>query len=886
MNRQLDDLANAALDVWAFPLQPRSKEPVRSFLREPPSREDLEAHLAAGGNLAIRTGFIEGCSEALVVLDLDPAKPDKPAPEWSLTEDGKELTLPQGRIALPATWCQRTGGGGLQLFFQVSADDLVASTAGNAGAVAAGVDWRSFHNYVAAPPSIHPNGRPYEWIHGPADLPEPAELPMELRELLLASKGSKRSRRAGIIPYSTGDCPSREDLEALRTKDGKPQLWIRSLVSSMKKKAAAKSATPAVREGYEAVSGESMPPPKGQRHDALVRIAGTLASYLGEDPAATPERVLALLVPFIEKIDPATCDEDPFEHAWKPINCFLARAEAEAEEAEQEQAARAEELEAERAEILEAFKAKNPTIQVETIEDVFGFLFLRDGRGNYCVLRPDGFYSAWTAANSLRPEIEDLWKNKAFPVALVSFTQDGREIEKRASEFTSGRSVRVDPDASKYTLEVRGTSLERTKEGYRLIRPRAYIDWDLCQWDDQIDTYLRLKYSPEEYDLLFRWNAQDKLYPKRPCAILDISGPPGSGKSMEAIAHAEARYNFGGHSAATDKSFGHFSEELKGNACAIVEEEFQVPPAVLRKQAKRLTEMVSKGVTVEEKYKNKEFLADPTRAIFAANSKDPLKRLVSGVGTADEEKALADRILALTPLQAGEDYLRSIGNYDATQRTGQEWIDGKKRFAGHFLAMAKKASEDPVLMAEISRERFGVRGNFAAGIHEAAFDDPDLLQVVRAICAWGERVKLSADRAPSTEVVRARPYALESLIVEGAVEITAHEIEAWLRDERERVPERSKMRTILARLAADPKEPFRLDKKSRRKVYRLSLEEVLKVAEDAGYPTTWADTVLAIEEAEREVNKAALTAPPPTKPVPRSIFAGIGRVKARATPDF
>lgn len=867
---QLDDLANAAISVWAFQLLPRSKKPaVPSFLRgDPPSKEELERHLAAGGNLAIRTGFIEGCSASLVVLDLDPAKPDKPAPEWTL--EGKELVLPQCRIALPKTWVQRTGGGGLQLFFQVPPEDLIASVAGNAGAVAAGVDWRSFHNYVAVPPSVHPDtGKAYEWLQGqgPADLPEPAELPMELRELLLASKGSNRTRRTGIVPYSTGAAPTREDLETLRTKDGKPQLWLKPFLAMLKKAAARKGASPALLEAYGACSGEGDPPPKGQRHDALVRLGGTLACYLGDDPTATPEKVLALLCPYIEKIDSGTCDQDPFENAWKPINCFLAQAEAEAEEEEQELAERVQRVDAERAEILTNFRKNNPSIPVETIEDVFSkFLFIRDGNGNYCVLRPDGFYSSWTSSNSLRPEVEEHWAGRMFPVALVSETESGRQIERRASEIASGCSVRVNRDGCIYRLEVKGTTLQKEEQGFRVVCPRSCINWDLACWDETADAYLRTFFTPEHYDLHLRWNLRDLMFPKLPNTILNISGDPGTGKSMLARAHAETRYNFGGQLIASDKSFGRFSAELKGSAVTLISEEFQVPhPSVLRKVSKRILDIVSQGVDIEEKFRNVESIEDPTRLIVCANSDEIIKSLVAGIGTEAEEKAFADRVLSLTPRKEAEAFLRSIGNYEVTQRKGEEWIKGAKRLAGHLLALAKKAAEDPKLMAEISRERFGIPGNFAAGIHEAAFDDPDLQQVVQAICDWGETVRVNS-RNPSGSTAKARPYAPSSLLVDGKVEITAYEIEAWIKNQGDRrIPERSKLRVILSRLAADPMNVFRTDKASRRKVFVLGLSDVLAVADDAGYPTSWADGALAAQAAQ-EIANSEEPSPPAAPP--------------------
>ena len=117
-------------------------------------------------NLAIVTGAVSG----LVVIDVDPAHGG---------EDGLDA-LTREHTALPATVEARTGGGGRHLYFAHPGGEMR-----NRVGLAPGVDLRGDGGYIVAPPSIHPNGRPYRWQPGlDPDSVAPAPLPDWLRRLV------------------------------------------------------------------------------------------------------------------------------------------------------------------------------------------------------------------------------------------------------------------------------------------------------------------------------------------------------------------------------------------------------------------------------------------------------------------------------------------------------------------------------------------------------------------------------------------------------------------------------------------------------------------------------------------------------------------------------
>ena len=117
-------------------------------------------------------GLLTGaCSGGLFVVDLD-LKEAVNGLTWWKTFVEVEL----GGIE-PETWTARSGGGGLHIYFR--APETWSPPTFKAPPV--GVDVRGQGGYIVAPPSVHPNGKAYEWIDGfePWAIPL-ADAPVEL----------------------------------------------------------------------------------------------------------------------------------------------------------------------------------------------------------------------------------------------------------------------------------------------------------------------------------------------------------------------------------------------------------------------------------------------------------------------------------------------------------------------------------------------------------------------------------------------------------------------------------------------------------------------------------------------------------------------------------
>lgn len=102
-------------------------------------------------------GMPTGAVNGVWVLDVDvpnTLKPNKPDGRKSLAE------LEAKHEKLPYTLMQRTGGGGIQYFWEWTGIEIKNSDS----AIAPGIDVRGNGGYVILPPSSHPTGGRYTWI--------------------------------------------------------------------------------------------------------------------------------------------------------------------------------------------------------------------------------------------------------------------------------------------------------------------------------------------------------------------------------------------------------------------------------------------------------------------------------------------------------------------------------------------------------------------------------------------------------------------------------------------------------------------------------------------------------------------------------------------------
>ncbi len=145
------DLAKLGFKI--IPLYTRSKIPRLNEWQKKCSSDPgtIAGWVQPGGNWGVVTGKTSG----VFVVDID--QKNGGLKKWD------DLIGKNGD--LPATVTALTGSGGLHLYFKYPSDRVINNRVGLAGG---GIDVRGENGQVLVPPSTHPNGNPYTWLHDPS----------------------------------------------------------------------------------------------------------------------------------------------------------------------------------------------------------------------------------------------------------------------------------------------------------------------------------------------------------------------------------------------------------------------------------------------------------------------------------------------------------------------------------------------------------------------------------------------------------------------------------------------------------------------------------------------------------------------------------------------
>lgn len=222
----------AALGWRVLPIKPGQKRPPMTAWQDAATNDPAIISnwfrgLYADHGLGVATGLLP-TGRYLFVVDVD-----EHDPAASGSDTLHELEAAHG--ALPATVEVLTGSDGRHVY--LTSPLPIHNDSGRR--LGPGLDIRGVGGQVLAPPTIHPNGRPYVWLadHGPTDI-EVAEAPAWLLERLLAAPEAPKvaavQRRDGSVwDVVADDGPAARfnaatTWEELLTADG----WTLSHVSS------------------------------------------------------------------------------------------------------------------------------------------------------------------------------------------------------------------------------------------------------------------------------------------------------------------------------------------------------------------------------------------------------------------------------------------------------------------------------------------------------------------------------------------------------------------------------------------------------------------------------------------------------------------------------
>lgn len=194
-------LLNAALlyaskGIYVFPLKPKEKYPItpNGFKNASINETQIKKwwNENPNANIGIATG--SGYSN-LMVLDIDQGNGKQGLSTFNeLNKMYEDFTT--------LTWRARSGNGGIHYYYKLSKGQDIKNSTGKIGK---DIDIRGNGGYIVAPPSIHPNGKAYEWLE--FENVNLSNVPSGLLKALNTDKEDKKekSTETGLIPKGHRD---------------------------------------------------------------------------------------------------------------------------------------------------------------------------------------------------------------------------------------------------------------------------------------------------------------------------------------------------------------------------------------------------------------------------------------------------------------------------------------------------------------------------------------------------------------------------------------------------------------------------------------------------------------------------------------------------------
>lgn len=181
----LDEVLKLAkLGLRLHPVAARDKVPILSSWPTRATTDERTIRLWASQYDNCNFGVATGEASGVLVLDVDPKHGGNDSLELLKAEHG-----------LPETWLAKTGSGGFHYYFAYPKGKEIRNSSNKIGR---GLDIRATNGQVLVPPSIHPNGTPYEWINHPSTT-KLAEAPTWLLKMILEDEGAKYSPLGGKL---------------------------------------------------------------------------------------------------------------------------------------------------------------------------------------------------------------------------------------------------------------------------------------------------------------------------------------------------------------------------------------------------------------------------------------------------------------------------------------------------------------------------------------------------------------------------------------------------------------------------------------------------------------------------------------------------------------
>jgi len=497
--------------------------------------------------------------------------------------------------------------------------------------------------------------------------------------------------RGKSIPAEDLDIPmpdpstARELLRTRSTKTGRPILtpWAKKAKTRLRGK-----------DCYGAFfGGEALGLP-GERHTTIFRYAGQACKLLARLEGASPELIFGLFVDATFKIDPDTCERDPFETVWKAV-CYCWAQEAVAMEDEEEQRREEEKGAASlQDKVLHGMRGWCDAPELHGDDELayewMSGHMIASSDSHFFVMTPNGYYDSL-------PVTKTQLASRIRTLGMGSLIQLMRQDSQTLAWVPRPIQSVIDEYATTVSAvhgkinETRGAHIENIDQPHALLIENMYhLRTDVEPvYHAEVDEWLEAL-GGEHAPALRRWIGLALDFLAGPICALSISGPPSIGKGllMQGLSECVNTETYG-----TTSEFGAYQSSLNVSPFIYLNEGLPSGQMGVKGIADTFREFIDGSPqVVNQKYKPLRTVFNPLRVVLSANNDEIVGLLTGGRDlTPEDQHALAMRIYHIEADEKAAYYLKQKGGFLHTARPGRRWVrgpDGSKSdyiLAQHFL---------------------------------------------------------------------------------------------------------------------------------------------------------------------------------------------------------
>ena len=442
---------------------------------------------------------------------------------------------------------------------------------------------------------------------------------------------------------------------------------------------------------------------EGGRDNALMRMVGSACNFLlgpmSKDLTFEAEDVFALFHDPVEQLEPDSGTPDWLESMWGKVKRCMQNETAKLKFAAQNEDQQRERAAVEARSMLQIVRETCELAELHDPDETTAQAALRrlllicEPSGRFRALKPDGNYSDCpvpsTRVHSLVKTAE-LWDQIPLHVEDEK-TGKLKAVSEQAICRTATDIKRV-IGASGYTRShISGDSWDNLTLCLKLYARSKALE---PTFSPAVDEWLELLTNdPKE---LRRWLARSLEFEGGPICALSLAGAAGAGKGMLAQGLSETLAN----PCRADKTVltGRFNKTLMDSPFVVVDEGLPSGTHDITDQFRSLTG--GEPTTIEIKFQTPIEIRNPVRILFTANNLDVVKQLAAKRSNdADDQAAIAQRLLHLDVKQAASLHLRAKGGLEYTKG----WVQGADGSPSNYT-LAKH-----LLWLYENRDQFGER---------------------------------------------------------------------------------------------------------------------------------------------------------------------------------